>query len=254
MARKGKKHKDKRTTPTVCVYCGELAICTDEHVIPQCLFPEGQQPPKSDFVIVPVCSPCNERKARDDSYIRDWLATDLASDGSPVAEAVRPTVYRSAKKNWSDHSRTAAMHARMQDVHTPSGIYVGRFVAVPIEGKRVNRFFRWVIRGLYWKKFGSRIPDNYVFEVGRLPAERFNAQFQTMMGFGGNGPYAVGERVFRCIFIYADENHFITQWLMWFYDSIFITVDTGPPEWFHEMEQLQKQQQGASPLLIEPLP
>lgn len=74
MGRKGKKHKEERRTQTECVYCGEATFCTDEHVIPQCFFPEGRVPPKSDFVIVPVCRPCNNRKARDDSYVRDlWL-------------------------------------------------------------------------------------------------------------------------------------------------------------------------------------
>jgi len=76
MSRKGRKHKEKRRTESACVYCGETAICTDEHVVPGCLFPEGHVPPKSEFVIVPVCEPCNNLKARDDSYVRDSFASE----------------------------------------------------------------------------------------------------------------------------------------------------------------------------------
>src|SRR3954463_6235838 len=102
MPRKGRKHKEKRRTERTCVYCGEFNICTREHVIPRYLFPPERMPPKSDFVIVPVCRPCNGRKAEDDSYVRDCFTADIACDGNPVVRSVLPTVFRSMDKNWSD--------------------------------------------------------------------------------------------------------------------------------------------------------
>ncbi len=234
MGRKGKKHKDKRRQPTTCVYCGNTRICTEEHVIPQCFFSEENMPLKSDFVIVPVCDPCNSRKARDDSYVRDLFTADIACDGNPTVRAVLPTVFRSIKKNWSDFGRVAISQGHIKAMHSPGGIYLGHYPSVPVEWKRVNRFFRMVARGLYWKKFEKRFPDGYTFEVRRLYASAFSDLFRHVMENGGNGPHAIGEGVFGCAFMMAEEDPFITYWLMWIYESIFITVATGPHHYFDQ--------------------
>src|SRR4051794_28908981 len=102
MGRKGRKHKERRRTQTMCVYCGDMAICTEEHVIPQGLFNKDAPPPKN-YVKIQVCQPCNSRKARDDSYIRDIFVSDVANTGNPLAEPVlNGQVHRSIQKNWSD--------------------------------------------------------------------------------------------------------------------------------------------------------
>ena len=60
-------------------------------------------------------------------------------------------------------------------MHSPGGIYLGHHYAAPLEWKRLNRFFNMVARGLYWKKFEKRLPDDYSFEVRAasiLPSSR----------------------------------------------------------------------------------
>ena len=124
---------------------------------------------------------------------------------------------------------------RIQAVHSPGGIYLGHHAAIPLEWKRVNRFFRMVTRGLYWKKFEKRIPDDYSFEVRRLNASVFPELLRQMMENGGNGPHGIGEGVFGCAFMMAEEDSFLSYWLMWFYESIFITVATGPKDYVDQL-------------------
>ena len=157
-----------RKTPVTCVYCGTQAICTDEHVIPECLFPKASMPPRTDFIIVPACQPCNNQKAVDDSYVRDLLVADIACDGNPTVRALLPAVIRSAEKNWSDFARVARRESRIEAVHSQGGIYLGHYLGVPITWERLKRYFILVVRGLYWHASNERLPDDYVFGVFRL--------------------------------------------------------------------------------------
>jgi len=85
-----------------------------------------------------------------------------------------------------------------------------------------------VTRGLYWEKFKKRFPDNYDFEVLRLDASVFSERLHEMMEQGDNGHRAIGEGVFACASMISQEDPFITFWLLWFYESIFFAVATGP--------------------------
>jgi hypothetical protein len=228
--------RKKRKTPVTCVYCGDQAICTDEHVIPECLFPETSMPPKSDFVIVPACGPCNNRKAADDSYVRDLFIADIACDGNPTVLALLPAVIRSAEKNWSDFARVARRELRIEAVHSPGGIYLGHYLGVPITWERLKRFCTLVVRGLYWHASNERLPDDYVFEVFRLELADAAGLFRKWITHGGYGPFAIGTGVFTVTFITAPDDPFITVWLMQFYRSISIVVATAPKSFFDQFE------------------
>jgi hypothetical protein len=232
MARKKRKNREKRE----CVYCGNIAICTREHVIPECLYPESNFPAKSQFVIVPVCSPCNNRKARDDSYVRDVLTSHISCNGNPTVRAVLPAVWRSMAKNWSDFGRTAANQIRMKEMRTPAGIYLGHYSSVPLDWKRVERFLCLVTRGLYWKKFGKRLPELYDFDVRRLCRADGLKILRTMIEFGGDRSFVIGEGVFGCFFVTAPDDQFFTNWLLMFYESIFFIITTAPREFLKQLD------------------
>jgi len=126
-----------------CVYCGQMAVCSREHVIPKCFHPEDAPSP-ANSVIIPACSPCNSRKARDDSYVRDLFAPDLAASVSPQALSVlNGQVFRSIRTNRSDFGKMAASGSVSVPLNTPSGLFLGNFPAVPVDWKRVRRFFKW---------------------------------------------------------------------------------------------------------------
>ncbi len=86
-----------KTIHDICVYCGNLDDLTKDHVIPQCLFPDGIPigAPK-----VWACDECNGViKSGLDSYLRDFIVTDMNTSRSPVVEQIRPKFERAVTRN-----------------------------------------------------------------------------------------------------------------------------------------------------------
>lgn len=92
-------------------------------------------------------------------------------------------------------------------------------------------------RGLYWQKFERRLPDDYEFVVRRLYASAFPEILRHVMEHGGNGPHEIGDGVFGCAFMVAADDPFIIQWVMWFYESIFMAIMTGPKGFFDQFNK-----------------
>ena len=215
--------RDKRQT---CVYCGELTICTEDHVIPECLWPEKQRPTRTEYVLVPACKRCNGRKGLEDEYMRDVLSADIACDGNPIAMQIQANFFRAHAKNKSVFGRVAARTHRFDPVFSPGNIYLGHHPSVPIEWKRIEKFLRFVVRGLYWKLLKSRIPNDYEIEVFRIPSHHFDEQYRRQMGLGAIGPHGIKDGVFGSIMNIAKEDPFTTCWLMWFYEGVVFGAAT----------------------------
>ena len=213
----------KRNKKGICVYCGKLKILTREHVVPRCLFPTPPMAP----VIIPVCRDCNNDKSKIDDYLRDMLVLE-SSRHAPAAELLHGPVSRSASRNLSAVVRAAKSKAKYEPVHSPGGIYLGHAYTFPLEEARVNRAFSLMVRGLYYKLTGLYLPQDCVFTVRRLTASEFNEFWTKLKEIGYNGPYRLGDDVFTCLFIYAAEEPAISQWWLWFYDTVCVTVGTVP--------------------------
>jgi hypothetical protein len=237
--------RKRRRVREQCVYCGQVAICTREHVIPRGFYPEDSPRPK-DPVIVPACPPCNGRKARDDSYVRDLFAADFFASANPKALSVlNGQVSRSIRHNHSHFGRLAASNTVRVPVGTTSGLYLGDYPAVRVDWKYVRRFFKCVVRGVYWHVYQDRLPDNYLFDVERVGPHAANSQLQQFTSRNAHGPFSIGEGVFAGSFGVCKEDPFLTLWLFWFYDSIFIVVSTGPRSFFEQLGVVGKR---AAPL------
>ena len=117
-----------------CTYCGERARITQEHVVPECLFPK---PLPLNMVTVGTCFSCNNGKSKDDAYLRDCLLADLETVNSVAAQTLRGgTFKRSVQTNRSEVAKTALKRAHRIPLHTPNGIYLGSPFAVPVDGDR----------------------------------------------------------------------------------------------------------------------
>jgi hypothetical protein len=79
-------HIMERSKTGVCVYCGERAKLTREHVIPECLFTKPLPP---NMITVGTCFQCNNGKSDDDVYLRDFLLADMATGENACAEEIR---------------------------------------------------------------------------------------------------------------------------------------------------------------------
>jgi len=119
---------------------------------------------------------------------------------------------------------------KLMPVHSKGGIYLGHYSCVPVRKKRLFRFLKYVIRGLYWKRFGLRLPDNYVLEVLRINEDYIEQAVHIFCQDGASNTINVAQGVFGCFYLVAEEDIVHTAWLLWFYDSIVYVVATGSKE------------------------
>lgn len=216
MGKKGRKVGE-------CVYCGETKPLTRDHVVARCLFPD---PLPSLMVTVPTCDDCNAEKSEQDGYLRDMLVVDANAAGSRAAnEVLTGKVFRAADKNRSLIMRAAKSEGRFEPIYSPGGLYLGQGFSFPIDEDRVNRIFSFIVRGLYYKLRNQRLPDDCEIEVRRVVD--FNEIWERLQRIGYNA-YKLGDGVFTCIFLYAAEEPTLTQWWLWFYESICVYVSTTP--------------------------
>jgi hypothetical protein len=98
-----KAAQQRSRTKSLCPYCVTREASTSDHVIPRCLF---VRPFPSNMVTVRVCLECNQAKADDDVYLRDFLVADFAASPTPAAETLfRGEVRRSIRRNSSEVGR-----------------------------------------------------------------------------------------------------------------------------------------------------
>ncbi|MBL8204816.1 MAG: hypothetical protein JNM09_11355 [Blastocatellia bacterium] len=220
--------KSKPKKIGICAYCGQTKPLTRDHVIPECLF---EKPLPSFMVTVSACEDCNGGKAKHDDYLRDMLTTDISTAGNKTAKILlEGKVLRSAQTNRSQIAKAAKRSARLEAIHTKAGIYLGHAYSIPLEEDRVNGIYTTIVRGLYFYLMKKPLPQDCQFEVRKMTSDAEEG-WEQIKKIGFNGPYKLGQDVFTCIFMYADEENAISQWWMWFYESICIYVSTCPSNW-----------------------
>ncbi len=90
--------------------------------------------------------------------------------------------------------------------------------------------FVFIVRGLYYRSREVVLPTDCKFDVRRLLGKDVETWWSFFEEHGYNGPYAIGEGVFRCAFQYAEKDDAITFWMLSFYNRVFYLVVTTPVE------------------------
>jgi hypothetical protein len=203
-----------------CAYCGKVTTVTKDHVVPKGLF---VQPYPTNLITVPACAPCNNAKSLDDDYLRDLLVCDLYGSESPVAKQVFRKMLGSDSRGSSIVARAARAEMQFKPLHSHGGVYLGQFPSFPIDGPRLERIFKTLVRGLYYDARRQYFPEEYIFELRRFEPWDFERVLNEYQRHNPNGPRVLGD-VFGCIFLSAIEDPFTTLWLMWFYERILFSV------------------------------
>lgn len=155
-----------------CIYCGNVAQISKDHVIPKSLF---VRPLPSNLITVPCCDSCNNNKSQNDDFLRDLLTTDVFGNQHPTAQQIfQEKVLRSNERNSSTIAKIVSKEARTEPFYTRKGIYLGNIITAPIEPERVKTIFTTIIRGLYFDARHQQIPDSYDFEIRRFYPWEFN--------------------------------------------------------------------------------
>jgi hypothetical protein len=219
-----KPQQQRKSREQPCVYCGQLAACTRDHVVPKALFP-GPLP--VEMMTVPACYACNQRKADLDTYLRDFLTADLSSYWNPTARTIlEGKVRRSVQKNRSVLWRRARAETRWVDVNSPGGIYLGTLPAMPLDGGRLNGALTIVVKGLYAHWFQKRLHDDCEFDIGRVDPLLVEQRWESLTQPGSLGPFLIGKDVFLCVLFVASNDPLVIHWLLGFYVSVFFVITT----------------------------
>ncbi len=209
-----------------CLYCGKEPGITLDHVIPRALFtrPYPEYMPK-----VLVCEKCNNLKSRNEDYFRDYLTVDKDGSSHPVAQELFNTkVLRSARYGSSQIAREFLNKGKFERILTPNGIFLGTYPTIQIDSQKIIDVLKYIILGLNYTLYNSRLDLSYVHEVKRVYPHNVAEVWNGTIAIGCNGPYYLGEEVFGCLTTSYENDLNMTGWTLLFYSQICFIINTYP--------------------------
>lgn len=212
----------------ICTYCGSVSDVTDDHVIPQCLFP-GKIP--TDVPRVWACQHCNGVvKSQLDTYLRDLLVTDMHSSRSPIAKQLYPKFERSAARNRSKLARDIIQKHQLVELHTPGGVYGGQaYTSQEVDAKLLDILSIYV-RGLYAYYYHKPLSKDVEFDFLRAYINKeLNDIIRGLRNGGGIATVGDG-KVFQCAYGHISDVPEADIWVLNFFERALFVVFVMPKD------------------------
>ena len=229
-----------RHSPPICVYCGERPGSTRDHVPPRGLFPN---PRPGDLVTVPCCEQCREPQTLDDEYFIRMVAMRHDVGDHPAAAKILESVHRSFTKPAKRGFNQALVRSvRYKDLHTPTGLYLGRAATYDVALDRLCNVIRRTTLGLFAEIFGHRLPDDYrcaVYAIdGFSTAKGEEAEnLKQLVNHALAGEARVwGHKVFTSWFQRVSGRPFSTLWAHLVYSRVAFIAMTMPASDIESMQ------------------
>jgi hypothetical protein len=203
----------------VCIYCGEKRPTTRDHIPQVCFFPEPLPP---NLITVPCCEPCRQKCPEDDEYFKAAVVSSERVFQNPFAEKARDPFLRSLDNPMKrGFSVNVARSVRTVEEATPSGIFIGRYTALTVDRKRIERVCKRITRGLFFHEMRHSVPKHYNVAVVFVLAEGLE-RFPEKLGRLITMPPAkiVQAGVFSYSFWSSKEDENSTLTLVSFYDTV----------------------------------
>ena len=184
------------------------------------------------MLTVPACKSCNGRKSRHDDFLRDILVTDIAASDLPVArELFHAKVLRSHMQGKSLAVRIALNESQPVPYLTRDGdadvAFVSRF-----DIDRADEMFGFIVRGLYFSRFGSPLSSTAQIRVRRLFKQDTERMISIFNQVGVREVVTIGESVFSCAYNRGSQTPETSMWFLEFYDSVCFSALTAPTGFF----------------------
>jgi hypothetical protein len=140
------------------VYCGTRGEVTDDHVPPRSFY--GKIPP-NNLIKVPACERCNLGFGQLDDYARFVLITTENKESRTRKELI-PTVRRYAEREQT-RRQLAKFYESFETglLRNDAGVFVERQM-FEVEGAKMDAFAVRVIKALFYREKGYRLPTGYV--------------------------------------------------------------------------------------------
>ena len=208
-----------------CVYCGAVGTLTDDHVPPRNLFP--RDPPKN-LVKVPCCYACNQAASKDDEYFRLVVAArDDLREHSVVREILPKAIRSLANPAKRGFSAAFLKTLRKVPAYTASGLYAGYRGAYDVNLRRLDAVVARIVKGLFYKQSGRRLPDNYEVTVlsedglkGAGPTELAELSRMLAAIFSAGARTGFRTSVFGYVSTVDSADPNTSAWLLTFYERV----------------------------------
>jgi hypothetical protein len=143
-----------RAPPKKCVYCGQRADKTKDHVPPKSLFLE---PLPKQLITVPACSACNGGFSDLDNAFKEWLGFSLGVSNDARNrywnKKLLPTVRKNQKRR-----RQIVDELRLVKVAIPNRSVPVEMHALNIDADIQERMISRLVRGLWFREFDEIFP------------------------------------------------------------------------------------------------
>lgn len=205
----------------LCVYCATEESTSADHVFARQFFlPQHRRKlPK-----VPACDGCNREK----SNLEHYLASLLPFGGrhAVAAENLGMMVPRRLQKNARLSRELLQGQGR---AWTQEGSLVVPTMTLPIDSRRFEKLFEFVVRGLVWYHWGIYLTSEHFVQVWTLTKageELFDERL-----FSLNAHSRVNENLGHGTFIYQGAQGVdcaqVTVWHIWVYGGVHLSEDAN---------------------------
>jgi len=143
----------------ICTYCGTFGPLHMDHVPPENLFERGQ---KSNLVTVPCCYRCNNTASKEDQYFLVYLAICQEAKQKQEHDRLRAKMARTLKrKEASEFRKNITKRVKFVQSVTPAGLILPPALSIPVDPRRVVEVLIRIIKGLYFREIGARLPGTH---------------------------------------------------------------------------------------------
>jgi len=216
----------KKTIRGNCVYCGKADVLTEDHVIPQCLFPNKIP---ADAPKVWACEHCNGVvKSGLDTYLRDLLVTDMHTSQSPVAQQLFEKFGRAVGRNQSKFARDILQNSQLMELRTPTGLYGGQAYTSQEANAKTLDILSLYVRGLYAYYCHKPLPQDMEFDFVRARINKELNNIIKMLNEKGDSYVRIGDgNIFECTYGLATDIPEAGIWILNFLRrALFVVVAT----------------------------
>jgi hypothetical protein len=198
--------RKRKTEMGYCAYCGEWRELTRDHVPPLSLF---GRPRPSDLITVPSCYFCNHGASMEDEYFNFVLKLGIDQNRFPNENA-----------DSVDKIMTLARPESLGFARYLSQKYQRNSSRFEVDRDRVGIVLRRIVRGLFYRDIGMRLPEFVPFQFVSIEDQpRKAAALSGVTDSLARSQQEIGRGVFRYAFAQcALPDPFVTAWLLSFYD------------------------------------
>ena len=118
---------------------------------------------------VPACDDCNRGVSKDDDYFRVTLTIAVRAKGQSARENMIPAVMRGLnREEGRRYLQSLYDNSSIVPRFSPSGLYLGQQPAISFDGARIGRTASRIVKGLFFRVRGYRLPDDHTVKVTHL--------------------------------------------------------------------------------------